>query len=214
MVTAAAEGSAPGQARGRIPIIDCDVHHAMRSPKDLFPYLPRQHQERIADLGLGLPSSALSRLQLLDTYLVLILLYTVRSLPLSVWIMRGFFETLPQELEEAAYIDGASRLRTLRHIILPLSQPALVATALIVFHNALDDFLVASTMTSRGPCAPSRSRSTSTSASTASTGGADGGRGHEPGADADPVPAPAAPLHQRHHPRRAEGLTVRSMSLW
>jgi ABC-type glycerol-3-phosphate transport system permease component len=91
----------------------------------------------------------MSRLQLLDTYAVLILLYTVRSLPLSVWIMRGFFETLPRELEEAAYIDGASRLRVLYHVILPLSQPALVATALIVFHNSWDDFLVASTMTSR-----------------------------------------------------------------
>jgi ABC-type glycerol-3-phosphate transport system permease component len=91
----------------------------------------------------------MSRLQLLDTYLVLILLYTVRSLPLSVWIMRGFFETLPRELEEAAYIDGASRLQVLYHVILPLSQPALVATALIVFHNSWDDFLVAATMTSR-----------------------------------------------------------------
>jgi len=91
----------------------------------------------------------MSRLQLLDTYLVLILLYTVRSLPLSVWIMRGFFETLPYELEEAAYIDGASRLRVLWHIVMPLSQPALVATALIVFHSSWDDFLVASTMTSR-----------------------------------------------------------------
>ena len=91
----------------------------------------------------------MSQLRLLDTYLVLILLYTVRSLPLSVWIMRGFFETLPRELEEAAYIDGASRLQTLQMIILPLSQPALVATALIVFHNSWDDFLVAATMTSR-----------------------------------------------------------------
>ena len=91
----------------------------------------------------------MSQLRLLDTYLVLILLYTVRSLPLSVWIMRGFFETLPHELEEAAHIDGASRLQVLRHLILPLSQPALVATALIVFHNSWDDFLVASTMTSR-----------------------------------------------------------------
>src|SRR5438128_7677468 len=63
--------------------------------------------------------------------------------------MRGFFETLPHELEEAAHIDGASRLQVLRHLILPLSQPALVATALIVFHNSWDDFLVASTMTSR-----------------------------------------------------------------
>ena len=91
----------------------------------------------------------MSQLRLLDTYLVLILLYTLRSLPLSVWIMRGFFETLPRELEEAAYIDGASRLQTLWRVILPLSQPALVATALIVFHNSWDDFLVASTMTSR-----------------------------------------------------------------
>lgn len=89
-----------------------------------------------------------ARMNLLDTYFVLILLYTVRSLPLTVWIMRGFFESLPRELEEAAYMDGASRTQTLVRIILPLSQPALAATALIVFLNSWNDFILAVTMTS------------------------------------------------------------------
>ena len=57
MVTVSREGAARGAARARIPIVDCDVHHAFRSPKDLYPYLPRQYRERIDDLGLGLPSN-------------------------------------------------------------------------------------------------------------------------------------------------------------
>jgi ABC-type glycerol-3-phosphate transport system permease component len=91
----------------------------------------------------------MAHLKLLDTYLVLILLYTVRSLPFAVWIMRGFFETIPKELEEAASIDGASRTQTLIRVILPLSRPALAATALIVFLNSWNDFILAATMTSK-----------------------------------------------------------------
>lgn len=84
---------------------------------------------------------------LLDTYLGLILIYWVGSLPISVWILRGFFQTVPFELEEAAVVDGCSRVQTLIHIILPVSKPALMAVALLAFLNAWNDFIIASIIT-------------------------------------------------------------------
>lgn len=89
----------------------------------------------------------LAALGLLDTYLGLILIYWVGSLPISVWILRGFFQTVPKELEEAAVVDGCSRVQTLFQIILPISRPALVAVALLSFLNAWNDFIVASIIT-------------------------------------------------------------------
>ncbi|HUX87702.1 MAG TPA: carbohydrate ABC transporter permease [Chloroflexota bacterium] len=89
----------------------------------------------------------LSALGLLDTYLGLILIYWVGSLPVGVWILRGFFQTVPRELEEAAVVDGCSRVQTLFRIILPVSKPALMAVALLSFINAWNDFIVASIIT-------------------------------------------------------------------
>jgi ABC-type glycerol-3-phosphate transport system permease component len=89
----------------------------------------------------------LASLGLLDTYAGLILIYWVGSLPVSVWILRGFFKTVPPELEEAAVVDGCSRIQTLYQIILPVSKPALVAVALLAFLNAWNDFIVASIIT-------------------------------------------------------------------
>lgn len=89
----------------------------------------------------------LAALGLLDTYLGLILIYWVGSLPISVWILRGFFQTVPSELEEAAVVDGCSRVQTLFHIILPVSKPALMAVALLAFLNAWNDFIIASIVT-------------------------------------------------------------------
>lgn len=89
----------------------------------------------------------LSALGLLDTYLGLILVYWVGSLPVSIWILRGFFQTIPVELEEAAVVDGCSRLQTLIQIILPVSRPALVTVAMLTFLQAWNDFIVASIVT-------------------------------------------------------------------
>jgi ABC-type glycerol-3-phosphate transport system permease component len=90
----------------------------------------------------------MAKLGLLDSYEGLILIYWVHSLPLAIWILRGFFQTIPQELEDAASVDGASRPRILWSIILPLSQPALAAVALLVFLNAWNEFVIASIMIS------------------------------------------------------------------
>jgi ABC-type glycerol-3-phosphate transport system permease component len=89
----------------------------------------------------------LAALGLLDTYLGLILLYWVGSLPIAVWILRGFFQTVPRELEEAAVVDGCSRLQVLTRIMLPVSRPALVTVALLAFLQAWNDFIIASIIT-------------------------------------------------------------------
>ncbi len=90
----------------------------------------------------------MAKLGLLNSYQGLILIYWVHSLPLAIWVLRGFFQALPHELEDAAAVDGASRLRILWSIVLPLSQPALAAVALLVFLNAWNEFVIASIMTS------------------------------------------------------------------
>jgi multiple sugar transport system permease protein len=81
-----------------------------------------------------------ARLGLLDTKAVLVVLYLSFVLPFDVWILSGFFGTVPREIEEAARIDGAGRLRVLRTIMLPLSLPGIAATAIYSFLLAWDEF--------------------------------------------------------------------------
>jgi multiple sugar transport system permease protein len=83
------------------------------------------------------------RLGMLDTLPALIICYATVNLPLAVWFMRDFLETLPIELEESAFIDGASRLQTLAYIVLPLSTPGLVATYLITLIFAWNEYTLA-----------------------------------------------------------------------
>jgi len=89
----------------------------------------------------------LAKLSLLNTYAGLILLYWSGSLPVGVWILRGFFQTVPKELEEAAIVDGCSRLQTLVLVVLPVSLPALMTVSLLAFLHAWNDFIVASIIT-------------------------------------------------------------------
>jgi multiple sugar transport system permease protein len=79
-------------------------------------------------------------LGLLDTKAILVVLYLSFVLPFDVWILSGFFGTVPREIEEAARIDGAGRLRVLRSVIMPLSLPGLAATAIYSFLLAWDEF--------------------------------------------------------------------------
>lgn len=89
----------------------------------------------------------LAKLGLLDSYPGLVLLYWVGSLPVGVWILRGFFQTVPREIEEAAVVDGCSRLQTLLHVVIPVSRPALMTVALLAFLQAWNDFILASIVT-------------------------------------------------------------------
>jgi multiple sugar transport system permease protein len=83
------------------------------------------------------------RLGMLDTRTALVVTYAATNLPIVVWLMRDYFNTLPWELEEAAVVDGASAFRVFRSITLPLSVPGLVATFLIVLVFAWNEYLLA-----------------------------------------------------------------------
>jgi len=84
-------------------------------------------------------------LGLLNSHLGLILAYSVTALPLCVWMLKGFFDTVPRELEESAMLDGCSRFEIFTRIILPLSLPAIAVTALFSFLAAWNEFLLALT---------------------------------------------------------------------
>jgi ABC-type glycerol-3-phosphate transport system permease component len=87
------------------------------------------------------------RFHLIDTYPALILSYLVIVLPLCTWMLRGYFQGLPREIEEAGLIDGCTPLGVLVRLALPLSGPAIVATGLYAFTVAWDEFLFALTFT-------------------------------------------------------------------
>jgi multiple sugar transport system permease protein len=83
------------------------------------------------------------QLRLLNTLPGLIIIYTATNLPLVIWFMRDYFQSLPIELEECAFIDGANRYQTLLRVVLPLAIPGLVATFLIVLVFAWNEYTVA-----------------------------------------------------------------------
>ncbi len=88
------------------------------------------------------------RLGMLDTWASLIITYVAANMPIVVWLMRDYFQSVPIELEECASIDGASRYRTFWSIVLPLSLPGLVATFLFVLVFAWNEYLFALFLTS------------------------------------------------------------------
>jgi len=90
----------------------------------------------------------LSAAGLTDTRLGLALLYSAYQLPVVVWMLYGYFLSLPVEIENAARVDGCSPMRTLWKVVLPLSKPGLIAAGLFVLVFAWNDFVVAVTMTS------------------------------------------------------------------
>jgi multiple sugar transport system permease protein len=86
-------------------------------------------------------------LGLLNTRASLVILYTGFNLPFVVWMMRGFFMEVPRELEEAAMVDGDSRLGALRRVLLPLVAPGLAATAVFCLIISWNEFLFALVLT-------------------------------------------------------------------
>lgn len=81
------------------------------------------------------------KLGLLNTYTALVLACSTNALPMSVWILKGFFDTISKSLEEAAYIDGCSKPETLVRVILPLVKPGILAVGLYSFLISWEDFL-------------------------------------------------------------------------
>ena len=84
-------------------------------------------------------------LHLIDTHLSLILSYTCLNLPFSIWLMKGFFDTLPEELEESACIDGCSRFAALVRIVVPVSLPGIATAGIFTFLNVWNEYTFANT---------------------------------------------------------------------
>jgi len=83
----------------------------------------------------------------LDTYQGLVLTYAAFNLPFAVWMMKGFFEDLPKDMEESAMVDGCSTFTAFVRVALPLTAPGLVATALFCFIFSWNEFLLAVVLT-------------------------------------------------------------------
>lgn len=99
-------------------------------------------------LVLALPFFVIfQRLNLIDSKVALIISYTSLTLPLVIWIMKAFFETVPDELLDAARIDGCSSVKMIFRIFLPVSVPAFVTAGLIAFVNSWQEFLFALVLT-------------------------------------------------------------------
>jgi arabinogalactan oligomer/maltooligosaccharide transport system permease protein len=82
-------------------------------------------------------------LQFADTYYGILFAYSVTAVPFSIWILKGYYDTIPPDLEEAAMIDGASRLESFFRVILPLSTPSLAIVYLFNFMTAWNEFILA-----------------------------------------------------------------------
>ena len=80
---------------------------------------------------------------LLDTHLGIVMGHATFAIPFSVWMMTSYFNALPIELDEAALVDGATRLQTIRHVVLPLAMPGIVTTGIYIFVNSWNEYLFA-----------------------------------------------------------------------
>ncbi len=89
-----------------------------------------------------------SKLGATNTLGGLIVVYSAGAMPLAIWMLNSFFQAIPRELEEAAFIDGASTLQAFRHVILPLVVPGVAAIAILTFVIAWNEFVVALTFIS------------------------------------------------------------------
>ncbi len=103
----------------------------------------------IPEVSLILPLFIIaSSLQLINKPIVLIIAYLTFALPYAIWLMAAYFQTVPIELEDAARLDGCTRLGILFQVIMPISVPGLVSTAMFVFLVAWDEFFYALIFTS------------------------------------------------------------------
>lgn len=86
-------------------------------------------------------SMVMAKMGLTNTRIGLVIVYLSFSVPYAVWLLVGFFQTVPIEIEEAAKVDGANKLKVFIRIVLPLVAPGIVATAIYTFINAWNEFL-------------------------------------------------------------------------
>ncbi|BDI22096.1 carbohydrate ABC transporter permease [Herbiconiux sp. L3-i23] len=87
-------------------------------------------------------------LGLYDSYAIMVIVYTAWQIPTVIWMLKGFFESIPDSIEEAGRVDGASHWRVMTKLIFPLAVPGVAAAAVISFIYVWNDFLIASTLIS------------------------------------------------------------------
>lgn len=87
----------------------------------------------------------MNHLHLLNSVSGLVLVYATSSVPFCVWMLKGYFDTIPRDLEEAALLDGATHGQIFWRVVLPLARPALAVTALFSFMTAWNEFILAAT---------------------------------------------------------------------
>lgn len=110
----------------------------------LFTLLPRL----VPSLGLMVPIYRLAvAVGALDNRLTLIVVYTGMLLPLAVWLMVGFFQQIPREIEEAANVDGANLFKRLRYIVGPLAAPSMIMIGVLAFREAWNEFTLVLVLT-------------------------------------------------------------------
>ncbi len=103
----------------------------------LFTLLPRL----TPSIGLMIPIYRIAiATNMLDKRITLIIVYTAMLLPLGVWLLVGFFQAIPRDIEEAANVDGASLWGRLRHIVVPLAAPAMITVGVLAFREAWNEF--------------------------------------------------------------------------
>ena len=93
-------------------------------------------------------------LSLLNTYWSLVLGHTIVTMPVAVWILKNFFDQIPIEIEEAAFVDGASRFQIFIHVVLPMTRPGLAASAIYVFITSWNEMLFGLTFISDSEMRP------------------------------------------------------------
>ena len=103
----------------------------------LFTLLPRL----VPSIGLMIPIYRLAVVtNMLDKRITLVIVYTAMLLPLAVWLLVGFFQAIPRDIEEAANVDGASLWGRLRYIVVPLAAPAMITVGVLAFREAWNEF--------------------------------------------------------------------------
>lgn len=103
----------------------------------LFVLLPRL----VPDVGTMVPLYKMAAaVGMIDNPLSLIIAYSGSLLPLAVWLMAGFFQQVPREIEESASVDGASLLQRIRYLVLPLAAPAIITVVVLAFREAWNEF--------------------------------------------------------------------------
>jgi multiple sugar transport system permease protein len=85
-------------------------------------------------------------LHLLNSLAVVVLIYTAFNLPFGVWMLQSYFKSIPPDLEESAWLEGASRLRTIWDVFRPMAMPAVIVTAIFTFIAAWNEFVIATTL--------------------------------------------------------------------